>query len=166
MKLLSKEFGLVASALVMGLTSYSTGAFAQDAYSGCTCISAPISYSGGVGQIVLSNGDVLVNNAGASSGQILASSSEIIVGDGSASYNIGAGCSNAVGANTIVTISQPAGPGSDLCVRVSSIDPVSPALQGGGVNPIAGLITIGVGAVGAAITPFGSAAKGRPPASN
>lgn len=161
-----KSLKLISATSAMLALASANSALAQDVYSDCSCVTGVGTYSDGVGQIIASSGEVLVNNVGTSQGQILPASSEIMVGAGSVTYSIGANCSNRVGANTMVSISQPAGPGSNLCVRVASID-LGFVTQGANVvNPINGLITVVVGSVGAAVTPFGSDGKGRPPASN
>ena len=136
------------SALISIAPTYT--AIAQDEYAGCSCVTAPGSFRGGVGQIVSVRGEVLVNNLGASSGQILPASSEIMVGSGSAAYSVGATCTYDASANTVAMISQPGGPGSDLCVRISALDYQVPEFEGAGPNagPNTGLLIGGL-AIGA-----------------
>lgn len=163
--------GLVVAASALLTFAPLSAAISQDAYSECTCVTAPGSYSDGVGQISVSSGDVLLNNAGASSGEFLPASSEIMVGSGSATYNVGATCSDVAGANTIVLISQPAGPNSNLCVKVSSMDadllPLELEVAASSVGVIALLGVLGGGAAGAALLlDDDSNDIERPPASN
>jgi len=150
-----KYLSLVLAASAFASMPLQGSAIAQDDYSGCSCISAPSSQVGGIGQIVASSGEVLVNNVQTAAGQILPASSEIMVGVGSVSYTVGSSCSNGVSNNTLVSISQPAGPGSNLCVKVSSIyaddtDSASLFLNGGSA-PNAPLIIFGTLAGGAGI---------------
>ena len=143
-------FSLICSAFVLFSSGMLNKAFAQDVFSGCGCVTEPGSYSHGVGQIVFASGEVLINNAGTSPGQILTASSEIMVGTGSVTFSVGASCSNKVGANTIVSISQPAGPGGDLCVRASSMDFDPPVVANSDLN-LGGIALLGAGLAGTAI---------------
>jgi|GEM_PF-3301053 hypothetical protein len=169
MKISIKMIGfLVATSVTLGFLLPTNEALAQDVYSGCSCVTAPGFNPDAIGQIVFSNGEVLVDNVRAASGQTLAANSEIIVGNGSATYNIGVGCSNAVGANTIVSVSQPAGPGADLCVRVSTMEMISAPMQTRG-SKFGGLIFLGgIGGAGLLVSALvdDSGGNKRPPASN
>ena len=164
MKVANRFFGIVTVSASILVAQSSVGR-AQDAYSECTCVTSPVSHSGGIGQIVSSSGEVLVNNASVSSGQVLASNSEILVGEGSATYRVGSSCFDRVGANTVISISQPAGPGSNLCVSTSANETALNFQSAGGIRA-EGLAVLGVAAVGVAITPFGSDAKNKRPAAS
>ena len=159
---------LIATSATLGFSIPASEVRAQDVYSGCSCVAAPGFNADVIGQVVFSNGEVLVNNVSAASGQTLAANSEIIVGEGSATFNLGVGCSNAVGANTIVSVSQPAGPGTDLCVRISNMEPISAPLQTSGTMFGRLILLGGIGGAGLLVYTLVDGRDGnkRPPASN
>ena len=124
-------------------------ASAQDAYADCTCRTAQGLYPQGVGNVVFANGGVMVDNASASPGNALSVGSFMDVGAGSAEIVVGSACAITVPANSQVSISQPGGPGSDLCVKVSTDAGFAQAPAAAGDN--SGLVALGVIGGGAAL---------------
>ena len=163
-----KQFVLLSGAVLCAVALSPSNASA-DAFSDCTCVTEPGAFSGGVGQIIASDGEVLVNNAAATSGQGLLVNSEILVGAGAADISVGANCASSVGPNTIISITQPAGPAGNICVRMTSNEPVFPVEQPTTVAQGPGTLLVIGGIAGAAAlltTVGGDDDDDRKPASN
>jgi len=143
---------------VLSFTAFAAAPFsavaadAYDAYSSCDCVTALMAGSANAGVVSSSQGQVLVNGVLASDGAELSIGSEVLTGAGSASMSVGATCQQAVGPNTQVLISQPGGPGANLCVQIASnpgaIAPAATVAGAGTGSVVGGALLIAGGVAG------------------
>lgn len=138
----------------------------NDAYQGCSCVTNPAGAH--AGSVVSGNGQVVVDNAAFSKGDKLSVGSEVSVSSGAAVVQVGQSCTTSVPANSTLSISQPGGAGSQLCVAVNSGSGAFNTAGGGsGVfgSPLVGALVIG-GLVAGGIALANDGDDSRPAASN
>ncbi len=160
------SFGITATLLSASILSISGLAISSaadivrspiaqvDGLGDCTCVTAPYAIQNNVmGNLSLINGDVLYSGPDgfqmATHGAHLVPGSQVNVGANSSVFiTVGLSCNLTVPANVKATITQPAGPGGQVCVKLS--DPPEPVvaakpnillplLIGGGVALAVGL---------------------------
>jgi len=119
--------------------------------SECTCVTSPNKGSTDtLGKIWLAVGDVLYSGVTgfekAASGDPLYPGSQMSVSTASsAQITVGTSCELHIPANSEVNISQPAGPGTEICVKVSDDPVVAASKPNGGAIIIPLAIALGIG---------------------
>ena len=127
---MNKFFKIFAGGIIL-LASGPLTASAQSINS-CTCLTPPVSNSQVLGQVVLASGQVSYSGANgfenATSGTQLVNGSELAIGENStANISVGQGCALNVAPNSLVSVYETAGAGSDICVNVTNLAPQIPS---------------------------------------
>lgn len=132
------------------LSSFSVNA--QGVSTGeCTCVTAPTNGSSDtLGKITQTNGDVL--NSGVTGFEKAAANDPLHAGSqmsistlSTANITVGTSCDLYIPQNSEVHISQPAGPGTKICVKVSEEPVVAASTPNGLVVIIPAAIALGIG---------------------
>lgn len=145
-KLVSVGVALGLAAAPLTTVAYAADAVVADAYSDCTCVTAPKSGAPALGSVANPGSGVQISGANgfqsAANGDAVNDGTELSVGaKGGGSISVGQSCNVGLNSYRLVSVSMPEGAAGKICVKVADLSPKA-APGGAGFSPV----VIGLGA--------------------